>query len=105
MLLVTRPNGATAVVPLRYFRIDGHIYVVGSNWGRPNHPLWTSWLTSNADCTINIKGKEIRSHARVVDDAERLEVWSRIVGESPYLAQYQRRAQRELRIFHLLPYS
>jgi deazaflavin-dependent oxidoreductase (nitroreductase family) len=102
-LLISRPNGGTAVVPLRFVRIDGHIYVVGSNWGRRNHPLWTNWLKSNGDCTINIKGREAHSHARLVDGAERLALWPQIVAAAPDNAQYERTARRELRIFQVIP--
>ncbi|WP_233152725.1 nitroreductase/quinone reductase family protein [Mycobacterium sp. NS-7484] len=102
-LLVTRRDGETAVVPLQYVSIDGSVYVIGTNWGRPKHPLWTGWLLRDSDCTINVQGREQRCSATPVEGPERGGVWQRIVEISPYYGQCQQRAQRELRIFRLDP--
>ncbi|MGW4098843.1 nitroreductase family deazaflavin-dependent oxidoreductase [Mycobacterium sp. NPDC004974] len=102
-LLVTRSNGDRAVVPLQYVSIDGGIYVIGTNWGQPKHPLWTGWLLRNSDCAINVSGRERGCTAVHVEDAERDEIWQRVLHISPYYGQCQDRAQRELRIFRLDP--
>lgn len=101
MLVADRPDGTTALIPLQFVRIDGHDYIVGTNWGRPKHPQWTGRLRRNPQCRININGVEHPCHATPVEGPERDAVWPRIVQKSPYYADCQHRAQRELRVFRM----
>jgi deazaflavin-dependent oxidoreductase (nitroreductase family) len=103
MLVVTRPDGDTAAVPLQYVDIDGSLYVVGTNWCRPNHPLWSSWLTRNPVCAVNIGGSERRCRALRLDGAERSAIWPKILHKSPYYDECERRARRQPRLFRLDP--
>jgi deazaflavin-dependent oxidoreductase (nitroreductase family) len=99
MLVVTRPDGVDALIPLQYVSLDGIPYAVGTNWGRVNHPLWSSWLKRNPRCAVNIRGCEYQCRAVFVEDQPREDIWPRLVEKTPYYAQCQRRVQRELRLF------
>jgi deazaflavin-dependent oxidoreductase (nitroreductase family) len=103
MLLVTRPSGGTVVIPLQYLVIDGQKYIVGTNWCRPKHPLWSSWLRKHPECRINIKGREDRCVASLLEGADRAAVWPRIVCKSTYFDECERRTGRQPRVFRLDP--
>lgn len=100
-LLVTNARGEEVVVPLQYLMIDGKRYIIGTNWSRPNHPLWTSWLTKRPDCRVNIGGREESCTATLLQGSERDIVWSQILAVSPYHAEVERKADRQPRVFRL----
>lgn len=102
-LLLRRPGRDLMAVPLQYTCVDGQIYVAGTNWGRPNHPLWTVWLCRDGECAVNLRGYERRCTARLVEGADRRAIWPAITRKTPYLEQCQRRCGREIRIFRLEP--
>ena len=78
MLIVARPSGETVRVPLQYLLIDGSAYIVGTNWGRPTHPLWSSWLMKQPVCRVNIRGREDARRASLLDGADRAAILSLI---------------------------
>jgi deazaflavin-dependent oxidoreductase (nitroreductase family) len=101
MLILTRPSGETVKVPLQYLPIDGNAYIVGTNWGRPNHPLWSGWLLKNPECRVNIKGREDARRASLIEGADRAALWPKIVHKSPYYDECERRTGRQPRVFRL----
>src|SRR5215217_6341792 len=50
--------------------------IVGSNWGRHNHPAWSYNLDANPDGQIVVRGKTFWVSARRVDGAEYQRVWA-----------------------------
>jgi deazaflavin-dependent oxidoreductase (nitroreductase family) len=103
MLILTRPNGETVRVPLQYLPIDGSAYIVGTNWCRPKHPLWSGWLLKNPECLVNIRGREDRRRASLLEGSDRLAVWPKIVHKSPYYDECERLTGRQPRVFRLDP--
>jgi deazaflavin-dependent oxidoreductase (nitroreductase family) len=103
MLIVTRPSGEPVRVPLQYLPIDGDAYIVGTNWGRPTHPLWSGWLLKTPDCRVNIRGREDARRAALLDGADRAAIWPKIVHKSPYYDECERRTGRQPRVFRLDP--
>ncbi|MUM19853.1 hypothetical protein BI330_23800 [Mycobacterium sp. CBMA 623] len=100
-LLVINGREEDVVVPLQYLTIDGDLYVVGTNWSRPNHPLWSSWLMKRPHCRVNIGGQESSRTATLLQGADRDSVWERILEEAPYQANCERKANRQPRVFRL----
>ncbi len=101
-LLVINGRGEEVVVPLQYLMIDGAVYVVGTNWSRPNHPLWSSWLIKRPACRVNIGGSERVCMAEPLRGVDRDVIWARILQLSPYHADVERKAQRQPRVFKLI---
>ncbi len=101
MLILTRPSGEALRVPLQYLPIDGKVYIVGTNWGRPTHPLWSGRLLKKPDCRVNIRGREDARRAAMLDDVERAAIWPKIVRMSPYYDECERRTGRQPRVFRL----
>lgn len=83
---------------------DGSFVVVGSNFGREHHPAWTSNLLHTPAAEVGFEGRRIPVTARLLEGAERAEVWPRLVRIwSVYDTYVARAAGRELRVFRLTP--
>ncbi|MET7860421.1 nitroreductase family deazaflavin-dependent oxidoreductase [Streptomyces sp. NPDC005318] len=91
-----------ACMPERGERGDRSWILVGSNFGRPGHPAWTANLLAHPDdAVINWKGHDIAVRARLLEGAEREEVWRAALAFWPPYATYQARVEREIRLFRL----
>ncbi|MFG2791474.1 nitroreductase/quinone reductase family protein [Streptomyces sp. NPDC048419] len=80
---------------------DGGWLLVGSNYGRTEHPAWTHNLLAHPDAEVNWKGTDIPVRARLLETEERAAVWKRLLAFWPPYATYQERVERELRVFRL----
>jgi deazaflavin-dependent oxidoreductase (nitroreductase family) len=79
---------------------DGWL-LVGSNYGRSDHPAWTYNLLEHPDAEISWKGRDIPVTARLLTGAERAAAWRQLLEFWPPYATYQERVERELRVFRL----
>jgi len=80
---------------------DGWV-LVGSNFGRAGHPAWTHNLLAHPDAEISWKGAGIPVTARLLEGAERAEVWKAALAFWPPYATYQARVEREIRLFRVV---
>ncbi|MER6207606.1 nitroreductase family deazaflavin-dependent oxidoreductase [Streptomyces sp. NPDC001073] len=87
--------------PLACMPEDGGWVLVGSNFGRTGHPAWTHNLIAHPDATINWKGREIPVTARLLEGEERAAVWKTALVFWPPYATYQKRIEREIRLFRI----
>ena len=106
--LVLHATGAKSGVerdtPLMYCpEPPDRILMVGSNFGRPDHPAWTLNLLANPDAAVTVKGERRAVRAALVGEDEREAVWAHIQRQWPDYRKYEATAQRELRIFRLVP--
>ena len=84
-------------------RPDGSYLVCGSNWGRPEHPAWTSNLLANPDAHIVVSRHQVPVRAELLQGADRDAAWPVLEAQWPRYREYERRAERPLRIFRLIP--
>jgi deazaflavin-dependent oxidoreductase (nitroreductase family) len=96
-------SGQLRQTPLATMPLNGSWYVVGSNFGRDNHPLWTGNLTANPDASISFKGKKYDVQAHLLDADEKLAVWPELTKVWPNYDVYTERSGRDLRVFRLDP--
>ncbi|EPD56958.1 nitroreductase family deazaflavin-dependent oxidoreductase [Streptomyces sp. HGB0020] len=75
--------------------------LVGSNFGRTDHPAWTHNLLAHPDAVISRKGTDIPVRALLLEGEERAAVWQRLLVFWPPYATYQERVERQLRVFRL----
>jgi deazaflavin-dependent oxidoreductase (nitroreductase family) len=80
-----------------------NILIVGSNFGRPDHPAWTVNLMHDPDVAVTVKGRRFAVRAQLIGDDEREAVWEHIQRQWPDYRRYEATAQRTLRIFRLTP--
>lgn len=95
-------SGLPRVTPLASMpERSGDWIVVGSNYGRPEHPAWTANLLKHPDARVSWKGRDIPVRARLLEGAEREEAWSAALAFWPPYGTYQLRVDREIRVFRL----
>jgi len=94
-------SGQPREVPLACIPDGDCFYVVGSNFGRPDHPAWTSNLLAHPDATVSRAGQRFAVRARLLDVDEKAELWPRITEVWPSYEVYTERSGRDLRVFRL----
>jgi deazaflavin-dependent oxidoreductase (nitroreductase family) len=77
--------------------------LVGSNFGRPGHPAWTANLLAHPDAEISWRGRDVPVTARLLEGEERAAAWRAALEFWPPYAVYQRRIDREIRLFRIVP--
>ncbi|MFI8232112.1 nitroreductase family deazaflavin-dependent oxidoreductase [Streptomyces sp. NPDC085900] len=75
--------------------------LVGSNFGRTDHPAWTHNLLAHPDAEVSWKGADIPVRARLLQGEERTAAWKELLAFWPPYATYQARVEREIRIFRI----
>jgi len=80
----------------------GSWILIGSNFGRTDHPAWTANLLAHPDAEISWKGEDILVTARLLEGDERAAVWKALLEFWPPYATYQARVTREIRVFRIV---
>lgn len=91
-LLIMTSTGARTGAPRRailtYSR-DGDDYVVaGTAGGSPTDPAWLSNIGTNPAVEVEVGNRTYRATARIVDEADREQLWDRHVERNPRFGAY-----------------
>ena len=105
LLLTTtgRKTGEPRQVPVLYLRDGDRYWVMGSSYGRPRHPAWSSNLLANPDAVVQVRGRRVEVRARVGSDEERAALWPRLLELYPTWETYATWTDRGFRLFCLEP--
>lgn len=98
LLLTTvgRRSGQERTVPLIHLVDGDRLVIVASQGGMPTHPGWFHNLRAHPRVTVET-GRRVREmEARVADDAERAELWPRLVEMYADYDDYQARTDRQI---------
>jgi deazaflavin-dependent oxidoreductase (nitroreductase family) len=105
--LVLTTTGATSgrprPVPLACLPDGDALYVVGSNFGRENHPAWTGNLLRTPRAQVSFRGRSFEVDASLLSEDEKAEVWPELTRVWPTYDRYVERSGRDLRVFRLEP--
>lgn len=97
-------SGQQRVTPTAYFDIEGRIYIVGSAAGRDSDPAWAFNLRAHSDAIVEIGTDPPRPvTARELPRAERDAIYPVVVERAPGFAEYEKRTDRVIPVFELLP--
>jgi deazaflavin-dependent oxidoreductase (nitroreductase family) len=96
-------TGQRRTTPLATMPADGSWYVVGSNFGRANHPAWTANLLAQPDAEVSFQGRTTPVRARLLTADEKAAVVPELTGSVPNFNVYSERSGRDLRVFRLEP--
>ncbi len=97
-----RRTGRSRLTPLLYAPDGDAFVVIGSNWGRPEHPGWSANLLAHPAATLTRDGEEIAVRGHLATGAERVRLRELLLTMWPAYAVYERRSGgRHLRIFRL----
>jgi len=105
LLLTTtgRKTGQSHTQPLSYFRLDGRVYVVASNWGSDHPPAWYLNLGAQPRVAVQLSRARWDALASSVTPEERARLWPRLVARNPLFARYQQASAREIPVVLLRP--
>ena len=102
MLTTTgRRTGRPRTTPLLYAEDGDAFVVVGSNWGQPHHPAWSSNLLADPDAVVMLGGTAIPVRAALIEGPERERLWGLMRSLWPAYSAYEQRAGRDIRVFRL----
>ncbi|MFF5980408.1 nitroreductase/quinone reductase family protein [Streptomyces olindensis] len=97
-------SGTPRATPLAAHRAaDGTWLVVGSNFGRPAHPAWSTNLLHHPHATVTARGRSWQVGARQLTAREKEQQRDRILLALPFYDTYAARAGRDIRVFCLTP--
>ncbi|MCF6524569.1 nitroreductase/quinone reductase family protein [Streptomyces sp. JJ36] len=83
---------------------DGSWIVVGSNFGLPRHPAWSTNLLHHPQARLTAGGRTRPVTAHLLSEEERNRHRHRIRAAVPVYDTYAARAQRDIRVFRLVPH-
>ncbi|MFB7289511.1 nitroreductase/quinone reductase family protein [Actinacidiphila glaucinigra] len=97
-------SGLPRRTPLACMPEEGGTFVlVGSNFGRTDHPAWTGNLLKHPDAEVSWRGRDMPVRAELLTGEEREAVWAALLEFWPPYATYARRVERRIRLFRLVP--
>lgn len=105
--LTGRRNGTPRHTNLQGARDGTRVYIVGSNWGGPEHPGWVHNLRSAGPrIEATVRGERGWWHWHELAGAERARAWRVVVHEWPSFENYAVTARpRTIPVFCLEPAS
>jgi len=98
-----RKSGKPRSVHLACVPHEGDILLVASAMGQARHPGWRYNLEANPECEVQAKGRRYAARARVLDEAEKAEVWDKMRAQIPMIHVYEQRTDRNIRVFRISP--
>lgn len=76
--------------------------IIGSNWGRPHHPAWSTNLRAAGTALVYLHGETFPMSATELEGRDRARAWERAVEYWPgYRVEEKLAGGREFRIFEL----
>lgn len=103
VLLTTtgRRSGLPRSVTLLAVPDGGSLILIGSNFGLPGHPAWSSNLVTNPLATVHVRGHAFPVTATLLADADREAAWATATKMWPGFDTYAARADRHIRVFRV----
>lgn len=97
-------SGTSHATPLAAHRAaDGTWLVVGSNFGRPQHPAWSTNLLHHPHATVTAQGLSQQVRATQLTTHDKEQQRNRILLAIPFYDTYAARTGRDIRVFCLTP--
>jgi deazaflavin-dependent oxidoreductase (nitroreductase family) len=97
-------SGSPRTQPLVLIDDSDGLLAIGSNYGRPPHPAWSTNLLAHPECTVAFKGPPAQYRAELLNGDARAGAWA---VATDFYAGYERYrascAPREIRLFRLRP--
>jgi F420H(2)-dependent quinone reductase len=96
-------TGRMRTTPLIYLAESSNVVLVASKGGMSHHPAWYHNLEKHPECRVQIGARVRRMTARRANDAEKAQLWPRLVAIYPDYDDYQARTQRNIPVMILSP--
>ena len=96
-----RKSGKPRSVQLGCVHFEGDLLLVASAMGQERHPAWRYNLEADPHCEVQAMGERYAARADVLDDAEKARVWDAMRAQIPMIHVYERRTDRNIRVFRV----
>jgi deazaflavin-dependent oxidoreductase (nitroreductase family) len=96
-----RKSGKLRSVHLTSVEHAGDRLIVASAMGQERHPAWRYNLEANPEVEVQAVGRRYRARAELLSDAEKKEVWDEMKAQVPMIHVYEKRTDRNIRVFRL----
>lgn len=80
---------------------DDSLIVVGSNFGRPQHPGWSANLIKTPQAEVSFRGRRFPVTATLLEGEARADIWPALMKLWPNYDIYTEKSGRHLRVFRL----
>jgi deazaflavin-dependent oxidoreductase (nitroreductase family) len=94
-------TGLSRTLPLLAIPDGGSLIIIGSNFGRPEHPAWSANLLANPEATVRLRGHTFPVTATFLKGDDRAEAWASATRVWPAFDIYASRSDREIRVFRV----
>lgn len=99
-----RRTGVLRTIALLAVPYPEDYLIVGSNWGRPSHPSWSTNLRAVDAVLVRVGARESRRQVRLIEGDERTAAWQCALDYWPgYQLEHDLADGREFRLFALPP--
>ncbi|MGU3654073.1 nitroreductase family deazaflavin-dependent oxidoreductase [Mycolicibacterium sp. A43C] len=95
-------SGTERIAPLVPLIDDGKVYIFASKGGADTNPDWYRNLVAHPQVTVERGTETYQAEARVLEDAERDEVYAKQVALQPQFEEYQRKTDRVIPVVELV---
>lgn len=104
MLTVSgRKSGIERTTPLLCVPDGDDILIAGSYFGGPKEPIWVKNVEAAPRVKVRFRRREMTMTPRRLDGDERTAAWNHMVRTWPNFAMYERRTERQIKVFRLTP--
>ena len=98
---VGRRSGEPRSVHLACLEQGGDYLIVASAMGQERHPAWRYNIEANPEVEVQVRGERFAARAEPLSDAEKREVWDDVKQAIPQMNVYEKRTDRNIRMFRL----
>ena len=98
-----RKTGVPRTTPLLCTPYEGGFLIAGSYFGGPKVPLWVGNLRAAGRAQVSYDGRTSEMVAHELDGADRARAWQAMLRVWPNFALYEKRTDRVIPVFHLVP--
>ncbi|AHC25097.1 MULTISPECIES: nitroreductase family deazaflavin-dependent oxidoreductase [Mycobacteriaceae] len=95
-------SGTERIAPLVPLIDDGKVYIFASKGGADTDPDWYRNLMAHPQVTVECGTETYQASARVLEGAERDEVYAKQVALQPQFGEYQRKTDRVIPVVELV---
>lgn len=103
LTVVGRKSGEKRTTPLVFMQNGEDMIVVGSLAGYDSHPAWVLNARADANCWVQADDKKMTAVARDVTDAERAELWPKLIAMFPPWGFFQDQTDRPFAVMVISP--
>jgi deazaflavin-dependent oxidoreductase (nitroreductase family) len=97
-------SGQLRTQPLAVVDTGDGLLLIGSNYGRPQHPSWSANLIAHPECEVEFRAPRAPYRAELLTGDEREKAWATAVDFYAGYERYREKcAPRHIRVFRLTP--